>query len=161
MQKAGKYFLYLCGVSAVVLLTGIFLDQPSLYKPAALITAISQAESEGKPLLLQFWQPHWMHSKIKMAEVKLPDVTPECAASAAAKDGKYACDYPVDDLYKAASAKLEAKNAAAFAFLKKFQLTTEQQNEIAAMVDFGKMEASAAAAQWVDANPDIVKGWLG
>ena len=62
-------------------------------------------------------------------------MTDECLTSAAAADGAYACDYAVDELYKAASAGLEAKNAAAFAFLSKFQLTTEQQNEIAAMID--------------------------
>ena len=33
-----------------------------------------------------------------------PEVTEECLASAAAGDGNYACDYPVDELYKAANA---------------------------------------------------------
>ena len=127
---------------------------------AALITSIQQAEAENKPLLLQFWQPHWLHSKVKLARVELPAPTEACAASAAAKDGKYACDYPVDDLYKAASAKLEAKNAMAYAFLQKFQLTTDQQNEIAALVDSDKMAADAAAKQWVEANPDVVAGWM-
>lgn len=127
---------------------------------AALITAIQQAEADKKPLLLQFWQPHWLQSKVKLARIPLPEPTAECAASAAAKDGKYACDYPVDELYKAASAKLEAKNAMAFAFLQKFQLTTDQQNEIAAMIDSDKMDPGAAAKQWVDANPDVVKGWM-
>ena len=127
---------------------------------AALITAIQQAETDGTPLLLQFWQPHWLQSKVALTEVKLPDVTDECLASAAAADGKYACDYPADPLYKAASAKLEAKNPAAFAFLSKLQLTTEQQNEIAAMVDSDGMTPADAAKTWVDANPDIVAGWL-
>ena len=58
-------------------------------------------------------------------------MTDECLASAAAADGGYACDYAVDELYKAASAGLEAKNKVAFDFLSKFQLTTEQQSEIA------------------------------
>ena len=64
-------------------------------------------------------------------------------------------------LYKAASAGLEEKNPAAFAFLQKFQLTTEQQNEIAAMIDGDGMAAADAAAQWVDANPDVVATWTG
>ncbi len=127
---------------------------------AALITAINQAVADNKPLLLQFWKPHWLQSKVKLTEVKLPDYTPECAASAEAKDGKYACDYPVDNLYKAASAKLEAKNAAAYAFLSKFQLTTEQQQEIAAMVDSDGKTAAEAATAWVTANPEVVKGWF-
>ena len=76
---------------------------------AALITAIQNAEADQKPLLLQFWQPHWLQSKVDLTEVKLPEFTDECAASAEANDGKYACDYPVDKLYKAFSDKLEAK----------------------------------------------------
>jgi glycine betaine/proline transport system substrate-binding protein len=127
---------------------------------AALITAVQQAETDKKPILLQFWQPHWLHSKVKLTEVKLPAVTKECLASADAKDGKYACDYAVDPIFKAASAKLEKKNAKAFAFIKKMTLTTEQQNEIAAMIDGDGMKADAAAKKWVDANAKIVDGWL-
>ena len=37
---------------------------------AALITAIQQAEADQKPLLLQFWQPHWLQSKVKLTEVE-------------------------------------------------------------------------------------------
>ena len=74
-----------------------------------------------------------------------------------------ACDYPIDHLFKAASVKLQTKNAAAFAFLSKMQLTTAQQNEIAALID-GQgdkgLKADAAAKKWVDANPDVVNGWL-
>lgn len=128
---------------------------------AGLITAVQQSIADKKPLLMQFWQPHWLQSKVALTEVKLPDVTDECLASAAAADGKYACDYPVDELYKAASAKLEGKNPAAFAFLQKIQLTTEQQNAIAAMIDGDGMTPADAAKKWVDANADVVAGWVG
>jgi glycine betaine/proline transport system substrate-binding protein len=128
---------------------------------AALITSVKQAIADKKPLLMQFWQPHWLQSQVALTEVKLPEVTDECLASAAAGDGGFACDYPVDELYKAASAKLETKNAAAFALLKKFQLTTDQQNEIAAMVDSDGMTPADAAKKWVDANADVVAGWVG
>jgi glycine betaine/proline transport system substrate-binding protein len=141
------------------------LDLPLKYvvagSEAALITAIQQAETDQKPLLLQFWQPHWLQSKVKLTQVELPAVTEACTASAAADDGGYACDYPVDELYKAANAGLEAKNKAAFDFLSKFQLTTDQQNEIAAMIDSDGKTADAAAKEWVDANPDVVNAWLG
>lgn len=127
----------------------------------ALITAIQKAVDEKTPLLLQFWQPHWLQSKVDLTEVKLPEVTEACTASAAAGDGGYACDYPIDQLYKAGSAKLEAKNKMAFDFLKKFQLTTDQQNEIAAMIDSDGMTPLDAATKWVEANADVVKGWMG
>src|SRR3954453_9208845 len=127
---------------------------------AALMTAIQQAETDKKALLLQFWQPHWMPPNTKLTEVKLPDITEACDASRVAGDGGYACDYPVDVLYKAANAKLESKNKAAFDFLKKFTLTTDQQNEIAQKIESDGKAADAAAKEWVDANPDVVASWL-
>ncbi|MFZ4812153.1 MAG: glycine betaine ABC transporter substrate-binding protein [Ilumatobacteraceae bacterium] len=127
---------------------------------AALITAVKSSIADKKPLLLQFWQPHWLQSQVELTEVKLPEVTDECLASAAAADGNFACDYPVDKLFKAANAGLAEKNAAAFAFLSKLQLTTEQQNEIASLIDGDGMTPADAAKQWVDANPDVVAGWL-
>ena len=113
---------------------------------AAEITAVQQAVEAGEPLLFYFWQPHWLHSQLELAEIALPEVTDECLASAAAGDGNYDCDYPPDVLYKAANAGLEEKNPAAFAFLQNFQLTIDQQNEIAALVDGDGMTAAAAAA---------------
>jgi glycine betaine/proline transport system substrate-binding protein len=127
---------------------------------AALLTSIDQAFADKKPILLQFWKPHWKQLEVEMVEVKLPDVTDECLASAAAGDGKYACDYAVDELYKAASAKLEGKNAKAFAVLKALQLTTEQQSEIAGFIDRDGMKPAEAAKKWVDANKDVWKAWI-
>lgn len=127
---------------------------------AALLTAIDQAVADKKPILLQFWKPHWKQLEVELVEVKLPDVTDECLASAAAGDGKYACDYAVDELYKAASAKLEGKNAKAFGVLKAMQLTTEQQSEIAGFIDRDGMKPADAAKKWVDANKDVWKAWI-
>lgn len=128
---------------------------------AALLTAIDQSIADGKPVLMQLWKPHWKLSRVEMVEVVLPEVTDACLASAAAADGLYACDYPVDMLYKAASAGLEAKNAAAFALLSKMQITTDQQAAIAALMDGDGMAADAAAQQWVSENEAVWSTWLG
>ena len=128
---------------------------------AAEITAVQQAVDAQEPLLFYFWQPHWLHAELDLAEIELPEVTEECLAAAESGDGTYDCDYPDDVLYKAANAGLEEKNPAAFAFLQNFQLTIDQQNAIAALVDSEGMDPAAAAQQWIDENPDIVQSWLG
>ena len=128
---------------------------------AAVLAAIDTAVADGTPVLVQFWKPHWKHLEADLTEVKLPDVTDECLASAAAADGGYACDYAPDVLVKAASAALEAKNKVAFDFLKKFQLTTEQQSEVAGYIDRDGMSAADAATKWVTDNPDVVAAWVG
>jgi glycine betaine/proline transport system substrate-binding protein len=128
---------------------------------AAVLAAIDTAEADKTPVLVQFWKPHWKHLEADLTEVKLPDVTDACLASATAGDGGYACDYAPDVLYKAASADLETKNKAAFDFLSKFQLTTDQQSEIAGYIDRDGMDAGAAAEKWVADNPDVVAAWIG
>jgi glycine betaine/proline transport system substrate-binding protein len=127
---------------------------------AALLTAIDTAFADHTPLLMQFWKPHWKQLEVDLTEVKLPEVTEECLASAAAADGNYACDYQVDVLYKAASAQLQEKNPAAFEFLQKMQLTTDQQSVIAGYIDRDGMAPLDAAQKWVDENPDVVATWL-
>ncbi len=129
---------------------------------AALITAIQNAEADQTPLLLQFWQPHWLQSQVDLTEVKLPECHGgvHCLGCRQPPDGKYACDYPVDKLYKAFSDKLEEKAPNSFQVLSNLQLTTEQQNEIAALIDGEGMSAADAAKQWVDANPDVWQAWL-
>ena len=128
---------------------------------AALLTAIDKAIADKTPILLQFWKPHWKQLEVDLTEVTLPEVTDACLASAAAADGGYACDYPVDELYKAANAGLEAKNAAVFSLLSKLTLTTEQQSEIAGYVDRDGMTPADAAKKWVDENADVWQAWLG
>ena len=127
---------------------------------AALLTAIDQSIADQKPILMQFWKPHWKQLEVELVEVQLPAITPECEAALASGDGSYACDYPVDELYKAANAGLEAKNAAVFNLLSKLTLSTEQQSEIAGYVDRDGLSAADAAKKWVDANPDVWQAWL-
>jgi len=127
---------------------------------AALLTAIDQSIADKKPLLMQFWKPHWKSARVELVEVALPAITPGCEASLAASDGLYACDYPVDELYKAANSGLEAKNPAVFKMLSAMQLTTEQQSEIGSFIDGDGMTPDEAAKKWVDANPDVWKAWL-
>ena len=65
MQKAGKYFLYLSGLSAVALIAGIILQEPLLYKSTALITAISLAIGLGAvPSLKGYQYTAWIISAV-------------------------------------------------------------------------------------------------
>jgi glycine betaine/proline transport system substrate-binding protein len=129
---------------------------------AALITGIDTAFKDKTPLLFYFYTPQWANAKYDLVNVKLPDITAECTASAAdqGKDGKYACDYPTDHLLKAISAKLQTKNAAAFSFLQKMKWTDLDQNTVTRYKNEDGMTIDAAAQKWVDANEAVWKAWL-
>ncbi len=127
---------------------------------AAVITALQKAVEDRKPVLVQFWKPHWLHLSLDLTEVALPESTPECEAARSDSSNGVGCDYPADVLYKAANAGLEAKNPAAFGFLNKLQLTTDQQSEIAGYVDRDGMTIADASAKWIADNGDVVKSWM-
>lgn len=129
---------------------------------AALITAIDTAFKDESPLLFYFYTPQWANAKYELVSVKLPDITPECEASAAGqgKDHKYACDYPTDNLLKTISAKLETKSAAAFSFLQKMKWTDLDQNTVTKYKNEDGMTIDEAAKKWVDDNPTVWQEWL-
>ena len=56
MKQWSKIFLIISGVAAIVLVVGVLLQQPLLYKPFALITAISLAIGLGSVASLKGYQ---------------------------------------------------------------------------------------------------------
>lgn len=73
MQKVSKIFLYVGGIAAVVLLMGIILQQEDLYRPFALITAISAAIGLGAvPALKGYQYTAWIIAAV-VAGMIFPD----------------------------------------------------------------------------------------
>mgnify|MGYP003383185578 CR=1 FL=1 len=60
---------------------------------------------------------------------------------------------------KILSAKLEAKDATVFQFLKNMNYTSDAQIEMLAMLAEGKTVEEAAQA-WVDAHEDVWRAWV-
>lgn len=56
MQKISKISLIVCGIAVVLLLVGIVLQQPALYKPSSLISAITLALGLGAVPSLKGYQ---------------------------------------------------------------------------------------------------------
>ena len=140
---------------------GLDLEVVNSGSEEALIQAIDDAYRRRRPVLAYFYQPHWAHRKYNLTEVQLPAFDEECEKSARERDGEgYDCDYANDELFKALSLRLEDKAPAAYRFLKNFNYTTDDQQEIAFLVDARGMSVREAAERWVDENPDVWRKWL-
>jgi ABC-type proline/glycine betaine transport system substrate-binding protein len=55
---------------------------------------------------------------------------------------------------------LEEKDAAVFAFLEAFTITTEDQLGMLPAVEIDGEDPAAVAAEWVSANEDVWSAWL-
>lgn len=127
----------------------------------ALIDRLDEAIASEEPVLTYFYEPHWAHRKFDLTEVQLPAFDEECEEAARERDGEgYDCDYANDVLFKAFWLGLEDKAPAAFTLLSNFEYTTDDQQEIAFMVDSEGVPMPQAAQQWIDDNPDVWRTWL-
>lgn len=123
---------------------------------AATMAEIEALAANKTPLIMYYWTPSGAVGKYKLKNVALPTPTVDCAATPDTCDG----DYPEDRLFKVASSALAAKDAAVYAFLEKFTITTEDQLGFLAPVDIDGRSAAEVAREWVDANKAVWEAWF-
>ncbi len=123
---------------------------------AATVAELDSRVAAKEPVVMYWWTPTAAVAKYKLKNIALPAYSKECYADPA----KIACDYPEDVLFKAISAKLETKDAAVVAFLKKFSLSTEDQLSMLPTVEIDKKPVADVAAEWITANEAKWKAWL-
>jgi glycine betaine/proline transport system substrate-binding protein len=139
------------------LVTNLKLNFKVVYagSEAALIEAFKTAEQQKKWLIGYFYEPQWFLSEVPLAHVKLPAYTPGCDAD----PKKIACDYPPYDLNKVVSKKFADTGGDAYAMIKKFNWTNDDQNTVASYINSG-MTHDQAADKWAKANEAKWKAWL-
>jgi glycine betaine/proline transport system substrate-binding protein len=93
-----------------------------------------------------------------LVPVKLPDYTDACYAKE--NEGKKACDYPKDVLFKIAHAKLKDTAPDAYALLSAMSYTDKDQIAMIADVELNKMSAADAAKTWIEKNEAVWSKWI-
>ncbi|WAX78369.1 ABC transporter substrate-binding protein [Streptomyces sp. KMM 9044] len=134
------------------------LDFKTVYagSEAAQITQIKEDYKAKKPFITYWWTPQWLNAQVDMVEVQLPEYKEGCDAD----PKKVACGYAQTPLQKYFNADFAKDGGEAAQFLKNFNWTAEQQNEVAVMIADKKMSSTKAAETWVKANEDVWKAWL-
>ncbi|MCQ4212531.1 ABC transporter substrate-binding protein [Streptomyces longispororuber] len=123
---------------------------------AAQITQIKQFAKQKKPFLTYWYQPQWLFKKVPMTEVKLPAYKEGCDAD----PKKVACAYPKTPLQKYLNADFAKDGGKAAAFLKNFQWTTEDQNEVSLLIADQKLSPDEAAKKWIDEHRSTWEAWV-
>jgi glycine betaine/proline transport system substrate-binding protein len=123
---------------------------------AALIKAAQEATRKRTPLLMYFYEPQWLFTKVKLVKVALPPYAVGCDADAK----KVACDYPPYLLDKIVSRTFAEKGGKAYELVRNFNWTNDDQNAVASDMINEKMTAGEAAARWVAENKIVWKDWI-
>ncbi|MFV2121004.1 ABC transporter substrate-binding protein [Streptomyces sp. Act-28] len=147
---------YVTHDEAIIENLGLDLKPTYAGSEAAQITAIRRYVAEKKPFLTYWWTPQWLNAQVDLVEVRLPPYKEGCDAV----PEKVACAYPRTPLRKFLNADFARNGGEAAEFLKNFEWTTEQQNEVALLIADRKLTPEAAAEQWVEANEATWRAWL-
>ncbi|MEV0594120.1 ABC transporter substrate-binding protein [Nonomuraea cavernae] len=123
---------------------------------AALIKAAQSATKNRTPLLMYFYEPQWLFTKVKLVKVNLPSYAIGCDADVA----KVACDYPPYLLDKIVSKKFAQTGGRAYELVRNFSWTNENQNAVASDMINRKLTAEQAAERWVNENKIVWKDWI-
>jgi glycine betaine/proline transport system substrate-binding protein len=124
---------------------------------AAQLTEIATAYKAKKPIIFYWYTPQYQNAIYKFSQVALPPWTTKCAKL---KPAQVNCAYPPYHLYKVMDAKLATTAPTVASFIKRFQWTSDNQNQVAYNLAVKKMSNSAAAAAFVNSHKALVSSWL-
>jgi len=131
---------------------------------AALWAEIGAAEADKRPVVVFNWTPNFAEAVWPGEFVEFPEWVEGCDTDPSVgpnPDALYDCGNPATGyLKKAAWDGMEAKWPAAYAVLEKINFTNPQIAEMAKMVDIDELEPEDAAAEWLEANPDVWGAWV-
>jgi glycine betaine/proline transport system substrate-binding protein len=128
----------------------------------AQVARWSQLYKQKKPVIFYWYTPQFYNQEYDLAEVKLPERTPDCKddAKSGGDPEQYKCAYDVTVIRKLFSKKFAESGSPAFDVLKKMQLTNDDQEAVAKAIAGDKVDPEQAAADWIAENRDKVDSWL-
>ena len=129
----------------------------------AQVARWTQLYKQKKPVIFYWYTPQFYNQEYDLAEVKLPERTPDCKddAKAGGDPQQYKCAYDVTIINKLFSKKFADSGSPAYDVLKKMKLTNDDQEAVAKAIAGDKVDPEKAGKDWVDQNQDKVKSWLG
>ena len=130
----------------------------------ALIAEIKSAYLAKAPLLVMFWEPHWLHSVYDMTIVKLPTYDAACYEDAAwgtNPDKTFDCDWDAGaHIDKVAWSGMQGKWPGAYAMLENYTLTNDAQAQMMHAIDVEGRDVREVVNEWLAANEAAWKGWM-
>ena len=164
----GRIFAYPTDWGTRSIYTVAALNLPFLAIPAGSeeeqIAEIQAAVAAKAPLVMMFWQPHWIHSQVEMGWVEIePAYDPACLEDPAwgpNPDATYDCGFEQAVVTKGAWAQMEKKWPGAFSILKSFQLDGKEQDKMVVKIDQDGEDLEEVVDEWMAANEDLWKAWV-
>ncbi len=127
----------------------------------AMVAEIKAAYDAKQPMLMMFWQPHWLFADYKFDWVEWPKDAKECEEKAGLAAGTMTeCGFQQAKVLKVTNKDFKTKWPAAQVLLENYTFTNDQQNPLIAEVDSKGRKLEEVVAEWLSNNEAIWKPWV-
>jgi glycine betaine/proline transport system substrate-binding protein len=124
----------------------------------AMVAELKSALASKEPILMMFWQPHWVFAEIEMNWVEWNETDEECIEETQTREA--ACGFAQASVAKIASKSLAENWPNAAKFAEQFTLTNEEQNAMIFEVDQAGRSLDEVVNEWVANNEDRWSAWV-
>jgi glycine betaine/proline transport system substrate-binding protein len=131
---------------------------------AALFAELESAYQRKDPIMLWIYAPHWAPIKYEGEWVEFPAYEPACYTDPAwgeNPDLTHDCGKPRGPIWKVAWAGLGDKWPSAKAAIENFKVDNDEMGDMIAAVDLDGRKLEEVVDEWMAANEDRWKGWIG
>lgn len=125
----------------------------------AMIAELKSAYASKQPVLMMFWQPHWLFAEYNFDWVEWDKAQGECVEESGQKKGK-ACGFQQATIDKIASKDFAKQYPGAYKLYKAMKIDNDTQNRLMLEIDQKGRKLETVIAEWIDANEATWSPWV-
>ncbi len=124
----------------------------------AMVAELKSALAAEQPVLMMFWQPHWLFAEVQMNWVEWD--TPHGTCDETNQSRGEACGFQQATVDKIASKPFVENYPDALKVAEQMNLTNDIQNALILEVDQKGREIEEVISEWMAANQDMWQPWI-
>lgn len=124
----------------------------------AMVAEIKGAVAAKEPILMMFWQPHWLFAEMDLKFVDWNKADGGCVELGQVKET--ACGFVQAKVWKLENGKFATKWPAAAAMVEKLTLTNDEQNQMILEVDQKGRTVDDVVQEWMTQNEARWSAWI-
>ena len=125
----------------------------------AMIAELKSAVAAGEPILMMFWQPHWIFADLDFDWVTWDPAEGECVEESGQSRGS-ACGFQQASVDKIVNREVAAKWPGAHKLLEVISIDNAAQNALMLEIDNKGRDLEEVVAEWIAANEATWSPWV-
>ena len=124
----------------------------------AMVAELKGAIAAKEPILMMFWQPHWLFADLDLNYVEWNKTDGNCVEVGQVKDT--ACGFAQANVWKLENRQFATKWPKAAAMVAKLTITNDEQNKMILEVDQKGRPVDDVVQEWMTQNESKWSAWI-